>query len=83
MPVLDHLKGAAEPRYVLYDFTDSSLSFFEKAKEACPKCQRINFSVFDVEKDLVGQGFEAESYDIVIAANVQPQTLCGVFEHFY
>lgn len=83
VPILDYLRGAAEPRYALYDFTDISLSFFEKAKEAFSKCKRINFSVFDVEKDPVGQGFDAESYDLVIAANVQPQNLRGALQCFY
>lgn len=82
VPILNYLRGAAEPRYALYDFTDISISFFEKAKEVFSTCKRINFGVFDAEKDPVGQGFDAESYDVVIAANVQPQTLPGAFECF-
>ena len=85
-PILDFLTGAAEyhsPRYAVYDFTDISLSFFEKAKETFSKYRKMNFSIFDVEKDPAGQGFEPESYDIVIAANVQIQELEGVDEGFY
>lgn len=57
------------PRYSEYAFTDISPSFFAKAQEQFQD-DRMLFKILDIEKDPTEQGFEAESYDIVIAANV-------------
>ena len=75
VPILESLQGAEfdSPAYSRYDFTDISRSFFEKAQEIFSDAKRMNFQVFDVEKDLAGQGFEPETYDMVIAANVCAQ----------
>ncbi|KAL8853081.1 MAG: hypothetical protein Q9221_002112 [Calogaya cf. arnoldii] len=56
------------PRYSEYAFTDISPSFFAKAQEQFQD-DRMLFKILDIEKDPTEQGFEAESYDIVIAAN--------------
>ncbi|MCJ1395075.1 hypothetical protein MMC18_007956 [Xylographa bjoerkii] len=64
----DHEPGA--PRYSRYDFTDLSVSFFENAQETFGGYDRMKFAALDIEKDPFGQGFDNESYDIIIAANV-------------
>ncbi|KXS94985.1 hypothetical protein AC578_9486, partial [Pseudocercospora eumusae] len=58
-----------------YTFTDVSAGFFEKTRERLAHTDaeaagRVVYKVFDVERDPVEQGFEAESQDVVIAANV-------------
>lgn len=57
------------PRYSDYTFTDISPNFFAKAQEQFQD-DRMRFKILDIEKDPTEQGFDAESYDIVIAANV-------------
>jgi NADPH:quinone reductase-like Zn-dependent oxidoreductase/SAM-dependent methyltransferase len=54
-----------------YDFTDKSASFFEKARQEFEDVQlKMNYKIFDIEKDITEQGFEDGSYDVVIAINV-------------
>ena len=54
-----------------YDFTDISPSFFEKARATFShRRQKINFRVFDIETDPEVQGYQKDSYDLVIAAGV-------------
>ncbi|EME79470.1 uncharacterized protein MYCFIDRAFT_93879, partial [Pseudocercospora fijiensis CIRAD86] len=58
-----------------YTFTDVSAGFFETTRERLAHTDaaaagRVVYKVFDVERDPVEQGFEAESQDVVIAANV-------------
>ena len=54
-----------------YDFTDISPSFFENARtDFMEYGQKINYRVFDMEKDPTQQGLKQTSYDIIIAANV-------------
>lgn len=58
-------------RFRNYDFTDISISFFEKGKEKFKDhADRMRFKLLDVEKDPIEQGFAAASYDVIIAANV-------------
>ncbi|RDW58830.1 hypothetical protein BP6252_13306 [Coleophoma cylindrospora] len=59
------------PRASLYHFTDISAAFFEAAAVEFSEWSGImQYSMFDVEKDPSGQGFESGSYDIVIACQV-------------
>lgn len=54
-----------------YDFTDISSGFFEKAEQLLmPWNGLVKFLKLDVEKDPQPQGFELESYDLIIASNV-------------
>ncbi|KAI1172035.1 putative hybrid NRPS/PKS enzyme [Nemania sp. FL0916] len=54
-----------------YTYTDVSVGFFEKAAELFRTySHKMNFKVLDVEKAPSSQGFEAHSYDVVIASNV-------------
>ncbi|KAF2012105.1 polyketide synthase [Aaosphaeria arxii CBS 175.79] len=61
----------ASPRFNHYDFTDVSPSFFAVAQERYVHVSsRMKFKVFDLERDPEEQGFEAKSYDVIIAAAV-------------
>ncbi|KAH9810134.1 Hybrid NRPS-PK synthetase [Teratosphaeria destructans] len=58
-----------------YSFTDVSAGFFEKARERLAHTQaaandRVAYKILDLERDPLEQGFEAQSQDVVIAANV-------------
>ena len=57
--------------FAQYDFTDISTGFFQKAKEELSEWgDMIRFRKLDIEDDPIAQGFEPESYDLVIAGNV-------------
>ena len=53
-----------------FDLADSSSAALEHAKPMMQDWTHcIDFKVLDLDKDLKGQGFESESYDVIIAAN--------------
>ena len=57
--------------YSSYTFTDISNGFFENAQEVFKDhAATMMFKVLDVEKDILTQGFEEHSYDLVIASFV-------------
>jgi acyl transferase domain-containing protein/NAD(P)-dependent dehydrogenase (short-subunit alcohol dehydrogenase family)/acyl carrier protein len=64
--ILPLLKGMN----VVYDFTDISPLFLHEAKNAQAQYGFINYKVLDVEKDLTAQGYDLNSYDLIIASNV-------------
>ena len=72
------------PLYSLYTFTDVSAGFFPQAKERFSSASNMDYKVFDISKDPFGQGFEAESYDLILAPNVihatpsLRETLCNL-----
>ena len=76
IPILETLshhgeQEAGSSRFSQYMYTDISPSFFEKAQETFKDhLDRMAFKVLDVEFDPAEQGFEAGSYDLVIASNV-------------
>ncbi|KAL8717594.1 MAG: hypothetical protein Q9225_005174 [Loekoesia sp. 1 TL-2023] len=71
VPLLQTLTEQGHMTFGQYDFTDISPSFFEPAKTLLGDwLERITFKTFNVERDPVTQGFEAASYDLVIASNV-------------
>ncbi|SMQ56221.1 unnamed protein product [Zymoseptoria tritici ST99CH_3D7] len=54
-----------------YTYTDLSSAFFDKAREKFkPHEGLIEYKVLNAEKDVAQQGFEPESYDLIIAQNV-------------
>ena len=59
-----------ERMYSEYGYTDVSAGFFVAAKERFKDYQNIQYAVLDISKDPVEQGFEAESYDLILASNV-------------
>lgn len=73
LPILEVLRGAgkAPPNFAQYHFTDVSPAFFEKAKVKLGDWQDLlTFKKLDIEMNPVSQGYEAASYDLIIAANV-------------
>ncbi|TVY20219.1 Highly reducing polyketide synthase FUM1 [Lachnellula arida] len=59
-----------ERMYAKYTFTDISAGFFGAAKERFHDYAAIDYAVLDVSKDPIAQGFEANSYDLIVATNV-------------
>lgn len=58
-------------KWAQYDYTDVSPGFFTRAREKFqPYLDNMVFKVCDISKDPVCQGFEADSYDLVIASHV-------------
>ncbi|KAJ5642948.1 uncharacterized protein N7484_005455 [Penicillium longicatenatum] len=53
-----------------YTFTDISPGFFQAAKKRFSGYEGISYHVLDISRDPIEQGFAAEQYDLVIAANV-------------
>ena len=68
LEALSHQEGMWLGNYV---FTDISSGFFEKAK---PKFEEfagyMDYKMLDIERDPTKQGFEIESYDLIVASNV-------------
>ncbi|KAH8660627.1 putative polyketide synthase [Xylariales sp. PMI_506] len=59
-----------ERLYEDYTITDVSAGFVNQAKERFSQYQNLKFAVCDVAVDPLEQGFEAASYDLIVAANV-------------
>lgn len=73
LPVLKQLSDqeGETPRLSKWTFTDVSPGWFEGAKGLLNEWKSfVEYKVLDIDKDPVEQGFEAESYDVVLAANV-------------
>lgn len=66
-----HVLKALSPQFESYTYTDISPGFFENARslfhDSLPK---MTFKTLDVERDPVDQGYEEESFDLIIASNV-------------
>jgi amino acid adenylation domain-containing protein len=58
------------PGRTAYRFTDVSPRFVAEAKGALAAWSFVEYSLLDIERDPVEQGFAAGGYDVVIAANV-------------
>ncbi|KAF2498730.1 putative polyketide synthase [Lophium mytilinum] len=57
-------------RFSQFDFTDISHSFLAKAEDEFSEYPKMRYGILNVEEDPSAQGYQAESYDLVIAANV-------------
>ncbi|RFU77059.1 polyketide synthase [Trichoderma arundinaceum] len=69
--VLPALRSAyGERMYFSYTYTDISSGFFPAARDRFKDFPAIEFAVLDISSDPVEQGFEPESFDLVIACNV-------------
>lgn len=69
--ILPHLRSAyGERMFGSYTYTDVSAGFFVQAKERFKSFQGIEFRILDISQDPVAQGFEAESFDLIVASNV-------------
>ncbi|KAI0197163.1 putative polyketide synthase [Xylaria flabelliformis] len=71
-PVLEALsRDGKEPSFLNFTFTDISTGFFENARTKLARwSQRITFQKLDISQDPAEQGFDIESFDVIIAANV-------------
>jgi len=73
LPVLQILQPQADmtPRFGSYVFTDISPGFFEAAGELLKDWKGlVDFKRLDIEKCPLEQGFDPESFDVVVASNV-------------
>ena len=73
LPILEKLGGTSGhvPRFQDYVFTDISSGFFENAQEKLKAWSPfITFQRLNIEDDPVGQNFEPESFDLVVASLV-------------
>ncbi|KAI0543419.1 putative polyketide synthase [Xylaria curta] len=72
LPVLEALsRDGKEPSFLNFTFTDISAGFFENARNKLAQwSQRITFQKLDISQDPLEQGFDIESFDVIIAANV-------------
>ncbi|CAG7559455.1 unnamed protein product [Fusarium equiseti] len=62
--------GRNTPAYDVYTFTDISPGFFPAAQERFAYAPNMEFKVLDVSQDPGDQGFQENSYNVIIAANV-------------
>ncbi|ORY60122.1 putative polyketide synthase [Pseudomassariella vexata] len=65
-----------ERLYSLYSYTDISAGFMAAAKERFANAQGMEYSVLDISRDPVEQGFSPGTYDLIIGANVLHATPC-------
>ena len=73
LPILEGLSATRTrpPNFANYDFTDLSPGFFDNAKKKLAEwSQLVTFKALDIESDLLQQGYELGSYDVIVAANV-------------
>ena len=69
--ILHHRDPSIAPSmYSEYTFTDVSEAFFETARAKFAKYPNATCRRLDIEADPISQGFEQESYDVIVAANV-------------
>ncbi|EEA25741.1 polyketide synthase, putative [Talaromyces marneffei ATCC 18224] len=70
--ILNALSGDDGARnFAKYYFTDISPAFFERAQKQFEKHKRrMDFTILDIEKDPVEQGFEQGAFDMIVASNV-------------
>jgi SAM-dependent methyltransferase len=69
------IDGSSLPPYSVCIFTDVSAGFFPQAKERFAYAPNMEFQTFDVSQDGLAQGFEAASYDLILAPNVVHATI--------
>ena len=71
LSLLRALTEEERPLFAQYDFTDVSAGFFEPAQKLLQEWStKIRFKMLDIEQNPATQGFEKESYDLIIASNV-------------
>ncbi|PNS14519.1 2-alkenal reductase (NADP(+)-dependent) [Sphaceloma murrayae] len=69
-----HILGGQDgrtPRFGTYTFTDITSGWFAKAQEFLkPWEKHVKYQKLDIEGDVLEQGFQPESFDIIAASNV-------------
>lgn len=74
LPLLQQLgaDGSETPRFHQWTFTDISAGWFDSAATTLQDWKsHVEYKVLDIDQDPTLQGFEAESYDVVLAVNVR------------
>lgn len=66
----DLARCGGNPSYSLYTFTDISAGFFTQARERFSYAPNMEYKVLDISQSAFEQGFEAQSYDLILAPNV-------------
>lgn len=66
----DLARTSGNPSYSIYTFTDLSAGFFSQARERFSYAPNMDYKVFDISQNPFEQGFEAQSYDLILAPNV-------------
>lgn len=71
-PILTAISSANKAAQMAhYDFTDLSAGFFDKARDLVAEWgSLVTFKTLDISQDPVSQGFEAHSYDLIVASNI-------------
>ncbi|KAK2606646.1 hypothetical protein N8I77_005380 [Diaporthe amygdali] len=66
-----HVLKALSPQFESYTYTDISPGFFENARSLFHEhLHKMTFKTLDVERDPSEQGYQDESFDLIIASNV-------------
>ncbi|KAL7624922.1 hypothetical protein AAE478_004136 [Parahypoxylon ruwenzoriense] len=73
--ILDTLRGIEKRtganNFLKYEYTDISPAFFSKAGEHFSEHgARMSYAVLDLDRDVAAQGFQLESYDLIVAGSV-------------
>ena len=68
LPLLKSSYG--ERLYGSYKYTDISAGFFVAAKERFKDVQGMDYGILDISQDPIQQGYEAGSFDLIVACNV-------------
>lgn len=74
LPMLQALSpnGTDSPLFSSWTFTDISAGWFDNAQTVLGNwAARVEYKVLDIDRDPLEQGFEADSYDVVLAVNVR------------
>ena len=70
LPALQILGGKQTPRFNQYTFTDGDPSCFEDAQKLLKSWQdRLQYKKLDIDRDPSSQGFQKDSFDVIIAGN--------------
>jgi acyl transferase domain-containing protein len=71
LPLFVAMGGDAPDLIRSYTYTDISSGFFETAKDRLERWKSvIEYKTLDISRDPVEQGYEANTYDLVVASNV-------------
>lgn len=74
-PMLQALQGNSwMPRYTQYTFTDASTAFLDTAQEKFKEYLNIEYRPLNIALNPLEQGFGAESYDLIVASNINHTT---------
>jgi SAM-dependent methyltransferase len=75
--ILPAMRGPnGERMYDIYTYTDISSGFFDAAQKRFSGCDGITYRPLDITANPLERGFEASSYDLIIASNVLHATPC-------